>query len=96
MAVNRINSFDYAKGLMIFFVVWMHCIQHFGNHLLDYILPSIVYSFHMPVFMIVSGYLFAKRLGGEWKDVLPIVKKQFCRLIIPNIVMGGGISYSQE
>lgn len=89
MAVNRINSFDYAKGLMIFFVVWMHCIQHFGNHLLDYVLPSIVYSFHMPVFMIVSGYLFAKRLGGEWKDVLPIVKKQFCRLIIPNIVYGG-------
>ena len=53
------------KGVTIFLVVFGHCIQY-GNGkeylssgaFFDDILFKIIYSFHMPLFALVSGYLF--------------------------------------
>lgn len=50
------------KGIAIFLMIWGHCIQYclkgselnvFENGVFKFI-----YSFHMPLFMLVSGYLF--------------------------------------
>lgn len=53
---------DVVKGIAIVLMIWGHCIQYcargsfivFGNPLYQFI-----YSFHMPLFMLVSGYLFS-------------------------------------
>lgn len=53
---------DIVKGIAIFLMLWGHCIQCCANGTFDYFendVFKLIYSFHMPLFMLVSGYLFA-------------------------------------
>jgi fucose 4-O-acetylase-like acetyltransferase len=84
---KRIAYLDYVKGVAIFLVVWLHCIQYlFGKTDESLIFTSVV-SFHMPLFMIISGYLFYQKMV-ENASVASVVKRQFCRLIIPTCSFG--------
>lgn len=63
---------DTVKGVAIFLMVWGHCIQFFSVKGFDFfgdIVFKIIYSFHMPLFALVSGYLFyasaSRRTPGE-------------------------------
>ena len=50
-----------VKGLAIFLMLWGHCIQYLAQGSFDFFENSVfkfIYSFHMPLFMIISGYLF--------------------------------------
>ena len=53
---------DLVKGVSIFLMLWGHCIQYCGlddiNCFEDPVFKTI-YTFHMPLFMLVSGYLFS-------------------------------------
>ena len=53
---------DIARGLAIFLMLWGHCIQYcVANSGLDFFENGVfktIYSFHMPLFMLISGYLF--------------------------------------
>lgn len=49
------------KGLAIFLMLWGHCIQCCALDSFDFFQNTVfkfIYSFHMPLFMLVSGYLF--------------------------------------
>lgn len=66
--MKRILWADRLKGLLIVLVVLGHAIQQvlgsgcFSNHLWN-----IIYSFHMPTFMAVSGYLnYHVPVNGKW------------------------------
>lgn len=85
MKTNRIIAFDYLKGAAIFLVVWCHCIQYITKVSFNNTFYSVVYSFHMPLFIIISGYLFSKKLNDPTAQ---IITRQFKRLIIPNIAWG--------
>lgn len=85
MTGNRIESFDLLKCLAIFLVVWCHVIQFWGNHLFDYAFPTYVYAFHMPVFMVLAGFLFEHKLKT---DLVKTSLKQFTRLIVPSFTGG--------
>lgn len=53
----RNKEIDYLKGLSIILVVVGHAIQY---NICDYnVNPffNIIYSFHMPLFMFISGYV---------------------------------------
>ena len=53
---------DLVKGTAIFLMLWGHCIQYCAMDEIEYfedIVFKTIYSFHMPVFMLVSGYLFS-------------------------------------
>lgn len=60
------NSFiDFVKGVLIFLVVLGHCIQYGSGKYyftrqsyFENILFKIIYSFHMPLFSLISGFLF--------------------------------------
>ena len=76
---------DSLKGLLMILVVMGHSIQYTlsgdeceSNHIWNYI-----YSFHMPAFMAVSGYLNC-RLGGT--NRLRLVYRRFQQLLIPYFV----------
>lgn len=86
MKTERIITFDYLKGIAIFLVVWCHCIQYITGNSFNNTFYSIIYSFHMPLFIIISGYLFSRKMD---KTIISLITKQFSRLIIPNIVWGG-------
>lgn len=52
---------DQVRGFAIYLVVLGHCIQyasHDGYNYADNMIFQLIYSFHMPLFMLISGYLF--------------------------------------
>lgn len=59
--MKRIPWFDNIKGLLIFLVVFGHAIEVYrhttGNEFVKY-LYDVIYFFHMPLFIIISGYFY--------------------------------------
>ena len=53
---------DMAKGVAVFLMLWGHCIQYCGGtNPVDFFGNPVfktIYTFHMPLFALISGYLF--------------------------------------
>lgn len=52
---------NFLRGIAIFLMLWGHSIQYCDNAQFDFFENTafkIIYSFHMPLFMLISGYLF--------------------------------------
>lgn len=91
---NRLLAFDGIKLFAIFLVVYGHCILHLQNHSYDIkenILYRLVASFHMPLFMAVSGYFGSKIFNLKFYDLF---RKKWNRLIVPSISFGILFSFS--
>jgi fucose 4-O-acetylase-like acetyltransferase len=81
MKKTRNYYFDNAKVILIFLVVFGHFLRSFIEH--DQIVLALyktLYTFHMPAFIIVSGF-FAK--GFHKKGYIP---KLFKKLILPYLL----------
>jgi fucose 4-O-acetylase-like acetyltransferase len=78
---QRTFYFDNAKFILIFFVVFGHMLRSFiEDHETIYTIYKVIYSFHMPAFILVSGF-FAK--GFYQKGyIIKITKK----LILPYLI----------
>ena len=85
---SRINYIDSIKGIAIILVILGHSIQYGNGD--SYLLNSTfflnpffkyIYSFHMPLFMIISGYLF---YSDKYSPSI-IIKKKLRRYILPFI-----------
>lgn len=81
MDKNRIGYLDVAKGIAIICVI----IGHY-----DYrpLVQNIIFSFHMPIFFLLSGYFFK---NISWID---LIKKKSKQLIIPYILTSFGVVFS--
>lgn len=80
---TRYFHIDAVKAFAIFLVLWGHVLQYCGTH--DggcLIVHDVIYSFHMPLFMMVSGLFATKSMNLTFKDV---VIKKFQQLIVPFI-----------
>ena len=77
MSKERVVWVDISKGIGILLVVVGHCL----NKENDIISRGLIYSFHMPLFFILTGYTFAKQ--PSWADFRTSIKKRFLRLWIP-------------
>ena len=58
---ERIKSLDVSKGIAIFLMLYGHCIQYCSNNEFDFHDDSVsrfIGSINMPLFMLISGYLF--------------------------------------
>lgn len=55
----REYKYDNLKFLMIFFVVFAHCLEIMKDEGIPHYLYVFIYTFHMPIFIFISGY-FAK------------------------------------
>lgn len=73
---KRIEYIDVAKGITILLVIVGHVEE------LPPPIKSIIYSFHMPIFFLLSGYFFKK------ESLSVATKKMFRSLIIPYFVVG--------
>ncbi|MDR3171568.1 MAG: acyltransferase family protein [Treponema sp.] len=72
---QRIEYIDLLKTFTIFLVLWGHNIQQFDNsldrlHCLQNPVFAFIYSFHMPLFFMISGFFF--------KSSLKLNLKEFC------------------
>lgn len=85
--LKRNRVLDILKGLTIILVVFGHSIQYgsgyyFTNEIyFDNPLFKIIYSFHMPLFALISGYLFYYSLKKY--DLKELIKNKITTLFIP-------------
>jgi fucose 4-O-acetylase-like acetyltransferase len=78
---NRQEIFDVIKGIAILLMVLGHSLPPFTIGY--YIRNGFIYSFHMPLFFIVSGYFYKP------KPTTVQIKKDFKLLIIPYLFTAG-------
>ena len=76
MEEKRILWVDYAKSIGIFLVV-------LGHTTTFYPLRSLIYSFHIPLFFFISGFLFSFEKYPNFKTFF---KRRFSQLVIPYVI----------
>lgn len=89
-AFKRSTYLDLIKGFAISLVVFAHCIQwgsgiSFYNSKLFFQDPlfKFIYGFHMPLFMIISGYLFRNSLLRH--HLVDVIKSKAQTILLPLI-----------
>lgn len=90
VSLNRILWLDALKCFAMFLVIWGHVIQYGVTDYLENDIHIDIYSFHMPLFMMISGFFagnIAKYSFGKF------LKKKFIQLIFPCIIYGFLCSY---
>lgn len=85
---NRVLYFDAIKLFAIVIVLYGHCVQHLISNGETTPIYIFIYSFHMPLFMIISGFFSHSVMNLKWNDV---IKKKSKQLILPCIIGGGVI-----
>ena len=88
MAKQRLIWADSLKGWLILLVILGHAIQQtLGADCDNSHIWNIIYSFHMPAFMAVSGWLAyrgdSKPLIADWGGYLSSCKKRGLQLLVP-------------
>lgn len=89
MSGKRLEWIDVLKGLLILSVVLGHAIQEclkvHGVPFENNFYRNLIYSFHMPAFMAVSGYLSYRgnKSAVTWYNVWQRTIDKFKRLVIP-------------
>lgn len=80
---KREESLDYIKGVLIFFVVYGHCLYWMADGIQKpyTFMAKYVYSFHMPLFIFLSGYFFSSKKRG---NIIANTIGRFKRLIVPH------------
>lgn len=68
---QRDESFDLLKGLGIILMIWVHCRTP--------AVSDFAYTFHMPLFLFISGYFFKSR------DFKHEVSLDFRRILVPYV-----------
>ncbi len=79
----RLQQFDALKLFAIYLVIFGHCLQHLLST--DYVDETgyvIIYSFHMPLFMMISGYFSVSGLKREFLSSIATKARQ---LLMPCI-----------
>lgn len=86
----REDRIDVLRGWAVILVVFGHCIEYASGH--EFFLThsaynncvfKIIYSFHMPLFACISGWLFYSTVQRRTSS--EIIKRRFCSLVIPII-----------
>lgn len=86
--IKRDSYLDFLKGILIILVCFGHCIQYgsgreyfINETYFDNIIFKIIYSFHMPLFMAVSGLL----LGNSYKrySTKELVSRRLLSILLP-------------
>lgn len=84
--MNRDRSLDLGKGLAILVVYLGHSILYHPIQMVKLypwceVLNSVISSFNMPMFFVISGYLFSK----SQKSTVELYKGKVMRILIPYI-----------
>lgn len=89
---NRDKTLDIARGFAIVLVVVGHIIQYnlIGNS--SSLVFKVIYSFHMPLFFLLSGYVstFSRKVE-DIKGVWNFIYKKTLQLYIPYLIFGYAI-----
>lgn len=85
---TRLTEFDALKLFCIFCVILGHCLMHLQNYqfvIFDNPLYRAICSFHMPLFMMISGFFGCRILTISFKD---FILKKSRQLLLPAAAFG--------
>lgn len=82
----RSSTLDTLKGFLIYMVVLGHTIQISDANFDSNIFFKIIYSFHMPFFFLISGYLAALSLERHTCTIKYCIIDKFVYLVVPFIL----------
>lgn len=85
-AAGRNHYLDFLKGALILLVVYGHAIQYIAyadDGFWDNPVFKVIYMFHMPLFMAISGYFAWSTINRL--PLLEILTRRFLQLILPII-----------
>lgn len=78
---DRVLTFDMMKGYGILLVIMGHSsLVMSAENTYGMLLNNVIYSFHMPMFFIISGYFYKE------KDLIVSLKNDFHRLLVPYLL----------
>lgn len=83
---ERNEKVDVVKGLAAFTVVWGHVIQYIKGGVSlanDDIIYNVIYSFHMPLFMWLSGFTVMYSLNKKNIGIKDYIVKRARQLLLP-------------
>lgn len=80
LAPGRDHHIDALKGAAIILVVLGHAVQVHDPQFDDNLVFRIIYSFHMPMLMFLSGFILSTQFGYSLRHYL---KKNAIRLVVP-------------
>lgn len=88
MGNNRKIYLDILKAIAIILVISGHVVQQFDSQYNINPIFIFIYSFHMPLFMLISGYLSFNKIDQicNISGVFNLILNRFFQLIIPFIV----------
>lgn len=78
-----------VKGIAVILMIWGHCIQYCAQGSFDFFENGIfkfIYSFHMPLFMLISGYLFS--FSAEKRDLKSLLIHRTQGMLQPIVFAG--------
>ncbi len=81
------------RGVAIFLMLWGHCIQYCCGGQFDFFENEafkVIYSFHMPLFMVISGYLF--HFSAQKRELVELIQYKAKSLLYP-ILMGSIVNF---
>ena len=89
METKRFSQIDICKGIGIVLVVLGHALKQTGSsNTAVRAIISVIYSFHMPLFFMLSGFVSIKILGlADRKQRFSYIGQRARRLLIPYAVM---------
>jgi len=91
----RLAFIDNSKGIAIIFVVIGHVVYHCicGKNNSAYTHPIFILlqSFHMPLFIFLSGILVSNQ-SQNFKEVMSFSYKKFRQLLVPFLIIGGALT----
>lgn len=79
--VVRVNWVDTAKALGLFLVFWGHLL-YVGSPIAS-VMNRAIYSFHMPMYFILSGYVIKK----DSSACFDYLKNKFTRILLPALLL---------
>lgn len=68
----RDDHFDNIKAILIFLVVFGHVLSNLGARGDDYVFYQIIFTFHMPAFLFVSGYFMKYNPKRVFAKLFPL------------------------
>lgn len=88
--MKRYKEIDICRGIGIVLVVLGHALKQVGDLAgLLKVMLDVIYSFHMPLFFILSGFTAVKILGfTRTSEKTAYAKTRVSRLLVPYFVMG--------
>lgn len=87
----RDRRIDFVKGVCILLLVWGHLPRMGTFHDVLENIVIWIYTFHVPIFVLISGYLFGNKVG-TWCEMKLVVKRMgkpyFVMAIVSTILYG--------